>query len=559
VNTSEVQSGALVDVGWGRLIFSHTFLDPQSLAEVLLQEKPNQRDIGFYVNDPQLVLNVAPQDLFLDPSTTYRLDLKKWQSPDDSSLLVRTTGIDTEGDVEEINRIYSANGMVPVDAKTIWQSRNDERFKYFVARPPDSDRVIGVSLGVDHTRCFDDLFNSGSLWALAVDPQAQYPAIGTQLVSHIANVLAERGRDFMDLSVLQDSEAAIRLYEGLGFERVPVFAVKRRNQINEPLFVAQNLQDGYNPYATIIIEEALRRGISVEPIDPPRGYFRLGHGNRRITCRESLCDLTTSIAMCRCADKRLTSEMLSNAGLSVPDQMVYSDDDQALEFLEKHRRVVVKPAEGEQGAGVAVDLRSPEEVLAAVQRASSHADTVLLEEFVEGIDLRIIVINAEVVAAAIRRPAEILGTGQHSIERLLEKVSRRRRAATGGESAIPMDDETLRCVRSAGFELDDVLPEGTTLQVRRTANLHTGGTIHDVTPSLSQALGEAAVRAAITLEIPVVGLDFLVPAVEGEQYYIIEANERPGLANHEPQPTAERFVDLLFPFTSKTPAETFAI
>jgi len=32
-------------------------------------------------------------------------------------------------------------------------------------------------------------------------------------------------------------------------------------------------------------------------------------------------------------------------------------------------------------------------------------------------------------------------------------------------------------------------------------------------------------------------------------YYMIEANERPGLANHEPQPTAERFVDLLFPET----------
>ena len=30
-------------------------------------------------------------------------------------------------------------------------------------------------------------------------------------------------------------------------------------------------------------------------------------------------------------------------------------------------------------------------------------------------------------------------------------------------------------------------------------------------------------------------------------YVFIEANERPGLANHEPQPTAERFIDLLFP------------
>jgi D-alanine-D-alanine ligase-like ATP-grasp enzyme len=52
------------------------------------------------------------------------------------------------------------------------------------------------------------------------------------------------------------------------------------------------------------------------------------------------------------------------------------------------------------------------------------------------------------------------------------------------------------------------------------------------------------------LDIPVTGLDFIVPAVDGPDYAIIEANERPGLANHEPQPTAERFIDLLFPQTA---------
>ena len=53
--------------------------------------------------------------------------------------------------------------------------------------------------------------------------------------------------------------------------------------------------------------------------------------------------------------------------------------------------------------------------------------------------------------------------------------------------------------------------------------------------------------AARALEIPVVGLDFMVRDAEQPDYVIIEANERAGLANHEPQPTAERFVDLLFP------------
>lgn len=100
------------------------------------------------------------------------------------------------------------------------------------------------------------------------------------------------------------------------------------------------------------------------------------------------------------------------------------------------------------------------------------------------------------------------------------------------------------------------LSDGDTLIVRKTANLHTGGTIHDVTTELSPALADAARKAARALDIPLTGLDFLVPDVPGPDYVTIEANERTGFANHEPQPTAKRFVDLLFPQTIRP--ETFA-
>src|SRR5690606_22593464 len=130
----------------------------------------------------------------------------------------------------------------------------------------------------------------------------------------------------------------------------------------------------------------------------------------------------------------------------------------------------------------------------------------------------------------------------HSVRQLIEKQSRRRAAATGGESRIPLDAETERCVAAAGLTMDSILPAGKVLAVRKTANLHTGGTIHDVTPQLHPTLAEAAVKAAEALEIPVTGLDLLVPDVAGDAYVFVEANERPGLANHEPQPTAERFI-----------------
>ena len=194
-----------------------------------------------------------------------------------------------------------------------------------------------------------------------------------------------------------------------------------------------------------------------------------------------------------------------------------------------------------------VDVRDGPRLREAIADARRHHPEVLIEQMVEGQDLRVVVIGYEVVAAAVRRPAEVEGDGEHDVRWLVEKYSRRRQAATGGESSVPLDDETRRCVEAAGRTMETVLPAGETLTVRRTANLHTGGTIHDVTEELHPQLAAAAVAAARELRIPVVGLDLIVEAVDRPEYVIVEANERPGLANHEPQPTAERFLDLLFP------------
>jgi GNAT-family acetyltransferase (TIGR03103 family) len=335
----------------------------------------------------------------------------------------------------------------------------------------------------------------------------------------------------------------------LKFKRINVFAVKNRNSFNEPLFIGAQPQEKLNPYAKIIIREAQRRGISVEVQDSEGGFFDLSFGGRTVTCRESLSDLTTSIAMSRCDDKAVTHRILQRAKLRVPDQVICKDQTQAERFLEECGSIVVKPARGEQGAGISVDVRDKGSLVVAATLAKKYCDVVLLEEFVTGTDLRIIVINNEVVAAAIRKPPRIQGTGQARIRELIEKQSRRREAATSGESSIPVDEETRRCVEEAGYTLDDILPYSEYLTVRKTANLHTGGTIHDVTKKLHPTLAQAAIKAAQVIDIPVTGLDFIVPDPSKEDYVIIEANERPGLANHEPQPTAERFIDLLFPNT----------
>jgi GNAT-family acetyltransferase (TIGR03103 family) len=547
--SARLEDDVALDCGWGRLIFCQTFTDQSKVTEVLRAEEPQQRDIAVYPRDPHVLVAGAPDELFIDPSLTYRLWLDRYRPARQPMRGVIVRKMRTHADAEAVNRIYARNGMVAADPEVMWANQRTRTFIYLVAEDADDGEVIGTVTGVDHVRAFRDPEGGTSLWCLAVEPQARKPGVGQALVRMLAERYVARGRAYLDLSVMHDNAAAIALYEKLEFVRVPVFCVKRKNPINEPLFVAGVGEEGLNPYARIIADEARRRGIAVKVLDADWGELELALGGRRIVTRESLSELTTAVAMSRCDDKRITRRVLGDAGLDVPRGLLAGDAEAEAAFLAQAGEVVVKPARGEQGAGITVGVRDADGLQRAVTHARQFCPQVLIEECVEGQDLRIVVIDHEVVAAAVRRPAEVVGTGSHTVAELIHSQSRRRAAATSGESTIPVDEHTVETVARAGFDMDDVLPEGERLQVRRTANLHTGGTIHDVTDRLHPALADVAVRASRALDIPVVGLDLLVPDVAGPDHVFIEANERPGLANHEPQPTAERFVDLLFPNT----------
>lgn len=534
--------------GWGRILIGHTYSSPELLASDLLKEQQGERDIALYVAAPQQVLAQAPQQLFLDPSDTYRVWFSDYRQSRRSFRGFVVRRVKSKQDWQDINTVYQSRNMLPVHPERC-TPREQGGPVYWLAEDESTKQVLGSVMGLDHRKAFNDPEKGSSLWCLATIPGCPRPGVGEALVRHLIEHYMGKGNAYLDLSVLHDNQPAKKLYEKLGFRDVQTFTVKRKNPINQALFIGPGPEEHLNPYARIIINEALRRGIEVSVDDAEAGLFTLSHGSRHIRCRESLTDLTSAVSMTLCQDKRLTNRCLHQAGLCLPQQQPAATAEQNLTFLQEHQRVVVKPVNGEQGQGIAIDLQTPEALEEAIIKARQFDNRVLLESYHSGFDLRIVVIGYKVVAAAIRHPAEITGDGQHSVHELIDAHSQRRAAATGGESRIPRDEETLRCLQATGFDYNSILPKGQRLVVRRTANLHTGGTLEDVTEQLHPQLVDAAVRAARALEIPVVGLDFLVTAADQPDYVCIEANERVGLANHEPQPTAERFIDLLFPLS----------
>lgn len=531
-----------INCGWGRLVFANTFQNLEDVAKSLLEEKYNQRDIAFYVRDPHIVISYAPNDLFIDPSLSYRLELDQFKEPEiNTHITVRKM---KAGDLDAVNTIYKKAKMVPLhaDSHTLLEQKG---LCFWVAEL--NQDICGVCCVLDHVELFSDPYCGISLWSLAVDSESSVNKVGLTLMTQIIAYHQNQGHQYLDVSVMGSNDYAKALYMKLGFERTGVFCIKRKNAVNEKLFTAEDDYDQLNSYNKIIINEAQRRGIGVDVIDAEQELVKYTFGGREVVCWESLSELTSAISLLQCQNKALTHSILKKANIAVPEHEIITQLSEAKQFLEKHPSVVIKPVDGEQGFGVSVDIQTEDALKKAFEQAKTLSNDVLIEDFHKGTDLRIVVINYQVVAAATRIPPHVTGDGVSSIETLIKKQSRRRESMTDGESSIPIDNETHYTLKEQGYDINDILPGGTCICVRKAANLHQGGTINDVTPDLHPTLKAIAEKTAKVLRIPVVGLDFIVDDPKKENYVVIEANERPGLANHEPQPTAEKFLDLLFP------------
>jgi GNAT-family acetyltransferase (TIGR03103 family) len=302
-----------------------------------------------------------------------------------------------------------------------------------------------------------------------------------------------------------------------------------------------------NRYTKVIVDAALAHGVEVDVLDPATGELLLRRAGREVTTYESLSELTSAVAFRRCDHKPTTRRVLAAAGCSLPAGRIATFDAEDEAFLAQHQDLVVKPARGEGGAGITVGVTERDALGVALAAARDVCAEVLLEQRVDGDDVRVIVIGGEVVAAAVRRPPTIVGDGRSTIAELVTALGRERAEATAGAAHLEADAATEECVRAAGRSTSDVLDAGVHLEVRRTANVHTGGTIEDCTARLHPGLGAAAIVVADAIGIPVSGVDLMVASLDRPEHRVIEVNEQPGLANHEPQPTASRFVELLFP------------
>ena len=293
------------------------------------------------------------------------------------------------------------------------------------------------------------------------------------------------------------------------------------------------------PSTGSIVQAAMMRGIPFKRLTTG-SLVQFGWGSRQRRIQAAETDRSSAIAESIAQDKELTKSLLAAAGVPVPGGRPVTDVEDAWAAAQEiGGPVVVKPQDGNQGKGVAVNIRTREEIEVAYRVANEISDEVLVERFLPGHDFRLLVVGNQLAAAARREPPLVIGDGVRSIRDLVEEVNRDPRRGQGHATSltkIRFDDIAQATLAKQGLTADSVPAKGTRVVLRNNANLSTGGSATDVTDDVHPDVAARAVAAAQMVGLDICGIDVVCETVlkplEEQGGGIVEANAAPGLRMH---------------------------
>lgn len=312
------------------------------------------------------------------------------------------------------------------------------------------------------------------------------------------------------------------------------------------------MKDMTKSISTQIVEiAARRRGWQMEPIELEKAVYRITTDLGETYYLRGLKSHKTGIVGGYLANRKdLIQGIIEKYQLAhQPATFVTKDMSEAQEFLNRHKQIVVKPLDQAHGDGITVNVTDDQELMAAVKIAQSFGnEPVLIQQQVVGEDCRLLLIDGELAAAAVRKPAYVVGDGVQTIRQLVASENEDPRRGEGYEKGLTKID-IVSAENYLKEGMDSVPLKGQEVQVVGTANIGKGGESIDITDTVAPELVAEAQKIAQHFRLGLCGIDYIVQP-NGKAYFI-EINTAPSLGLHEfpaqgePRGTGEIFLDWL--------------
>ncbi|MDR6718731.1 hypothetical protein [Paenibacillus sp. 2003] len=303
----------------------------------------------------------------------------------------------------------------------------------------------------------------------------------------------------------------------------------------------------HNLQNRLIISKAREMGITCEPLlEGCEDFLKLSVGEKEIIINKTRSHRLPLIAGLLAKNKQACNKLLHEQGMPVPSFIVIPEmGSEAVTFLNRYGSIVVKPLDASSSVGVTLDVRTEEELETAIHLASVHGSSIMLQQYVTGIDYRVLIINGEVAAVNQYRPVYVEGDGTSTVRALIEQLNQERMKMTsiGEYEAFPQVDaeseRLLEVLHAQGTTLDEVPAAGEEIELYDLRNSAAGKISEfykDCTENIHPENAQMIIQAAKTLQIDVAGVDVrcrdIRTPISREEGGILEVNALPDLTHH---------------------------
>ncbi len=310
-----------------------------------------------------------------------------------------------------------------------------------------------------------------------------------------------------------------------------VYPAKSRNTLNQ-----------------LIISKAEELGIrSRLLLEGCEDFLELTYRGESLIINKTRSHRLPLIAGLMAKNKQVTNRLLEQQGLPVPSYLVVTKASlEAQQFLAAQGSVVVKPLDASGGAGVTLDVRTEAQLENAIRQASGEpGGQVMLQQFVPGLDFRVLVINGQVAAVTEYSPAYITGDGSSSLRELIRRLNTTRILRSGAVQIeafpqISLDSASLlAALQFQEKTLDEIITAGDKVSVQDThyaSAVDVREVYADRTSTICPENVAIAIQAAKALDIDVAGIDMRCRDI-GEPITlasggVLEVNALPDMTHH---------------------------
>ncbi len=305
----------------------------------------------------------------------------------------------------------------------------------------------------------------------------------------------------------------------------------------------------------ILIDQALKDGYEVNVLDKYANAIEIKNDEKaEIVFQATKTSKDNYASVLVMENKYLTKKVLADNGVNVAAgiTMEYGEQVDLSQFAGK--KVVIKPLDTNFGLGISIIEYSEELMQKAIELAFEYSKKIIIEEFFEGQEFRLLVIDGEVVSVVKRIPANVVGDGVSTIKQLVDKKNLNPLRGTGYKKPvekIKLGDFERDFLADQGLDFESVIESGQTVYLRENSNVSTGGDSAEVSDVIPVRFKRAAVAAALALDSKICGIDMII-SPEFNEYAIIEANFNPAIHMHtypfigHGKNIAKKVLDLLF-------------